>query len=64
MTAFIDHVMVDVTAGNGGNGCVAFRREKFIPRGGPNGGDGGKGGNVIIQASRRIGTLVDLRLFR
>ncbi len=61
MTAFIDHVMVDVTAGNGGNGCVAFRREKFIPRGGPNGGDGGKGGNVIIQASRRIGTLVDLR---
>lgn len=61
MTAFIDQVVVEVMAGNGGDGCVAFRRERYVPRGGPNGGDGGKGGDVIVRAHRRIGTLVDLR---
>ena len=47
--------------GDGGNGCVSFRREKFIPKGGPDGGDGGDGGNVIITASRRLGSLIDFR---
>jgi GTP-binding protein len=61
VATFIDHVVVEAIAGNGGNGCVAFRREKFVPRGGPNGGDGGKGGDVVIQASDRVGTLIDLR---
>ena len=61
MPTFIDHVEVEVVAGSGGNGCVAFRREKFVPRGGPSGGDGGKGGNVVVQASGRVATLIDLR---
>ena len=61
---FIDHVIVEVTAGNGGDGCVAFRREKFVPRGGPNGGDGGKGGDVIVEASADINTLIDLHYKR
>ncbi|HKD92499.1 MAG TPA: GTPase ObgE [Terriglobales bacterium] len=58
---FIDEAKIRVKAGDGGNGCVAFRREKFVPRGGPSGGDGGKGGDVIMQASERHNTLVHFR---
>jgi GTP-binding protein len=57
---FIDHVLIDAASGRGGNGCVSFRREKYVPRGGPDGGDGGRGGDVIVEASSRIATLVDL----
>jgi len=56
---FIDKAKIFVQAGNGGNGCVSFRREKFIPRGGPDGGDGGKGGDVVLVASPGIKTLLD-----
>ena len=58
---FIDHVKIFVKAGDGGNGCVSFRREKYVPRGGPNGGDGGKGGDVWLQASSQMTTLLDLK---
>jgi GTP-binding protein len=58
---FIDEVRVTVKAGDGGNGCVAFRREKFIPRGGPSGGDGGNGGDVVFEADPQVGTLLELR---
>jgi len=58
---FIDHVIVEVSAGDGGDGCIAFRREKYIPRGGPCGGNGGKGGDVVVEASGHISTLIDLR---
>lgn len=61
---FIDHVIVDVRAGDGGDGCVSFRHEKFAPRGGPNGGNGGKGGDVVVVASRHVNTLVDLHYKR
>jgi len=61
---FIDHVIVEVAAGDGGDGCVAFRREKYVPRGGPNGGDGGMGGDVVVEASSEISTLIDLRYRR
>jgi GTP-binding protein len=58
---FIDEAKIRVKAGDGGNGCMAFRREKFVPRGGPSGGDGGKGGDVIMEASERHNTLVHFR---
>lgn len=58
---FIDEARIRVKAGDGGNGCVAFRREKFVPRGGPSGGDGGRGGDVILEASERHNTLVHFR---
>jgi len=61
---FIDHVTIEVVAGAGGNGCVSFRREMFVPRGGPDGGDGGKGGDVVFEASSRLSTLVDLHYRR
>ena len=57
---FVDRVKIEVRAGKGGNGAISFRREKYIPKGGPNGGDGGKGGDIIIEADDKIGTLIDL----
>ena len=58
---FIDEANIRVKAGDGGNGCLAFRREKFVPRGGPSGGDGGKGGDVVMESSERHNTLVHFR---
>ena len=58
---FIDEAKIYVKAGHGGSGCVSFRREKYVPRGGPDGGDGGKGGDVVIRASRSHSTLLDLK---
>ncbi len=61
---FIDHAKIFVQAGDGGDGACSFRREKFMPFGGPDGGDGGRGGNVIFQASTRMTTLLDLKYQR
>lgn len=61
---FVDEVTIDVAAGNGGSGCASFRREKFIPFGGPDGGDGGRGGSVYAIGDRSLNTLIDYRYAR
>ncbi len=61
MSTFVDQAQILVKAGDGGHGACSFRREKFVPRGGPDGGDGGDGGSVIVQATTRLATLLDLR---
>lgn len=61
---FIDYVEIEVSAGNGGAGCVAFRREKYVPKGGPDGGDGGNGGDVVVTADPNLSTLLDFRYKR
>ncbi len=64
MALFVDVVSITVKAGDGGNGCVSFHREKFVQAGGPDGGDGGKGGDVIFEATERMHTLMDFRFRR
>ena len=59
---FIDQAKIYIKAGDGGRGCVSFRREKFIPRGGPNGGNGGRGGHIIFTADSNVNTLLDIKL--
>jgi GTP-binding protein len=61
---FIDEAIIEVHAGDGGNGAVSFRREKYVPRGGPDGGDGGRGGSIHVVADRNINTLIDYRYAR
>lgn len=61
---FVDEASIEVHAGNGGGGCVSFRREKFVPRGGPDGGDGGDGGSVILRGDDALNTMIDYRYTR
>lgn len=61
---FVDEAKITVKAGNGGKGCISFRREKYVPKGGPDGGNGGNGGNVILRADRQLGTLLDFKYQR
>src|SRR5713226_1549594 len=58
---FIDEAIIRIKAGKGGNGCMSFRREKFVPRGGPDGGHGGNGGNVILSVDAHLNTLSNFR---
>ena len=59
--AFVDEARFYVKAGDGGNGCVSFRREKYVPKGGPDGGDGGRGGSVFIEANSQLTSLLDFK---
>jgi len=59
---FVDKTTIFVTAGQGGDGCVSFRREKFVPRGGPDGGDGGNGGSIFLKGTKELQTLIDLKI--
>ena len=61
---FIDEATIRVVSGRGGDGCVSFRREKYVPRGGPDGGNGGRGGDIVLRADRNLATLIDQRLRR
>src|SRR5436305_1530119 len=61
---FFDEATIEVVAGDGGNGAASFRREKYVPRGGPDGGDGGRGGSIYAVADRNINTLIDYRYAR
>jgi GTPase len=61
---FVDYVKIYVKAGDGGRGCMSFRREKYVPKGGPDGGDGGRGGHIIFRATDELNTLIDLRYHR
>ena len=61
---FVDEAEIRVEAGDGGNGTIGFRREKYVPKGGPDGGDGGDGGSVFLQADENLNTLIDYRFER
>src|SRR5919202_7062384 len=61
---FVDEAIIEVHAGKGGDGVASFRREKYVPRGGPDGGDGGRGGSIYALADRNINTLIDYRYAR
>ena len=61
MSQFTDISRINVCGGDGGAGCMSFRREAFVPKGGPDGGDGGRGGNVVIQADAQLSSLIDYR---
>ena len=61
---FIDEAIIEVYAGRGGDGCLSFRREKFVPRGGPDGGDGGRGGDVVLVSDGGINSLAQFRYKR